>query len=86
MFRIGGDEFAAILYDVSDAQWQQLKSEFYEKLKKHNAGNANRLSVAMGCASMRDGVKECMRRADRRMYRDKANIKAGQEPSGIDRD
>ena len=83
VFRIGGDEFVIILYDV---QYDQ-RSELFEKLKsvvklKAKAKSpTDRISFAAGMADYNsqidESIKDVLKRADTFMYIDKGKMKKG---------
>ena len=77
VYRTGGDEFFAILYDVTEAQWESMKIAFYQNLQKCNKEHSIPLSIALGHAFMEDSIEKSMQLADKRMYQDKTAIKEG---------
>lgn len=72
VFRVGGDEFNAFLYDVDEEDWPKLKQKVEEECEKRNRKAEIPLSVALGSANVlnRD-VEAAIRCADERMYQDK---------------
>ena len=75
VYRTGGDEFFALLYGVSDAQWEQLYDRFLKGLENTNRETELKLSIALGAAEMTDGIDQCIQLADKRMYQNKQQIK-----------
>ena len=82
VFRIGGDEFVAILqgpdYANRMAACRQLKAEFEKSFAQEDASPWLRYSAAVGMAekSADDNTVELVfRRADKAMYRDKERFK-----------
>jgi diguanylate cyclase (GGDEF)-like protein len=82
VFRIGGDEFAIILFDIDKAAAEEKKHLFDEELKDFNQKNKEEplyLQMAIGVAvydpeTDRDYM-EVFRRADEEMYIDKKEKK-----------
>ena len=82
VFRVGGDEFAAILKNEDYENRDALSSAFKKTLTGLNAAAGNdweRISVAMGLASYDPGrdqtVNDVVHRADKLMYADKRSRK-----------
>lgn len=82
-YRIGGDEFVAIARDNDYENTQKLMKKFKDEMKhaneeKHEYGT---LSVAIGSATYHNGdsFESLFTRADRNMYKNKRNIKNGEE-------
>ncbi|MBQ4293620.1 MAG: diguanylate cyclase, partial [Lachnospiraceae bacterium] len=82
VFRVGGDEFAAILKNEDYENRDALSSAFKKTLTGINAAAGNdweRISVAMGLASYDPGrdqtVNDVVHRADKLMYADKRSRK-----------
>ncbi len=70
VYRAGGDEFLAIMYDISDVEFIAKCEELSSMIKARED-----ISVALGWAwhySSSD-IEEVMKMADSRMYADKAN-------------
>ena len=83
VFRIGGDEFVAILknedYENRFALVSRLNAIFAEFLKKPSAAPWERYSLSVGMADCHDGdmsVKQILKRADEEMYAAKQSFKA----------
>ena len=76
VYRTGGDEFCAILENVSDAQWEQLRSCLYGALEQRNQDQPSRLSIAMGSMAVEGSIEKALQTADQRMYQDKVRIKS----------
>ena len=77
VYRTGGDEFCGILENVSDAQWEQLRSQIYRDLTARNETSACPLSIAMGQSPVTDTIEKALQTADQRMYQDKVRVKSG---------
>lgn len=87
VFRIGGDEFAAILtgYDLENAE--ELLRIFYEKMSEINREKEKpyeKVSVAAGAAIFKEkqdrDFHSVFQRADENMYKNKKAIKSGNDP------
>ena len=85
IYRIGGDEFAAMLH-VSQAQLAKLREELEKAVSEWTGDRSKHLSVSCGYASTREFPSEnfaqLSRISDERMYDDKAEY---YRRSGIDR-
>ena len=81
VFRIGGDEFVAILQRADYRERESLIEDFI----KHNADNAcgDGVVIACGVADWREGLKESFEavfeRADERMHENKNSLKTTAE-------
>ena len=82
VFRIGGDEFAAVLLNEDYQNRELLKEQFIQSAKEIDASAENdweRVSMAMGMAEYDpktdDSVDDVVQRADKRMYEDKRILK-----------
>ena len=77
VFRIGGDEFAAILENGDYDKRVELVRGFNEMMDVPKEGN--RPVIAIGLAEYLPGVDECFngvfQRADQQMYKRKAQLK-----------
>lgn len=87
VFRIGGDEFAAILMGQDLLNSHKLMKRFYERMDivNRDAKNAyETVSVAAGMAVFKEGVdmdfQSVFKRADENMYKNKKSMKAGKGP------
>ncbi|MBN2285983.1 MAG: GGDEF domain-containing protein, partial [Tissierellales bacterium] len=75
--RIGGDEFAAVLYDADAQTAEIIKHRIIEEIKVNNENLEKKflaLSVSIGYAipqSEKDSIEELMKKADALMYEDK---------------
>lgn len=83
IFRIGGDEFVAILREGDYVNRKELMSEFRAKLDSLQSENLNiweRLSIASGMAEYSKGsnenIKDVIKRADTLMYENKRLFKS----------
>lgn len=74
LFRIGGDEFAAIM-DVDDQRLQQALDDFQRRTGNWRGGLVDRLSVSCGCARRAEfpekALADLAKIADIRMYQAK---------------
>lgn len=77
-YRIGGDEFCVIGNRLNEKEFEQNCRQFETLLNKETAtvNGGYVFSVAYGYAvTGEDGVDECFKKADRRMYEKKAEYK-----------
>ncbi|MFO7570208.1 MAG: PAS domain S-box protein [Smithellaceae bacterium] len=76
--RIGGDEFLALLPLVDEDICAQAIERLNENIKSFNANNDQPMSLSAGCATAHtgDNLADRIREADRRMYDEKAAMKA----------
>lgn len=88
VFRIGGDEFVAILRGQDLLNSQKLILRFYEKMEqgaKKACKPEEIVSVAAGMAIFSEhkdiDVQSVFKRADENMYKNKIAIKAGEKPN-----
>ena len=88
VYRIGGDEFAAVLqgddYLNREALLTALKEQFDQHRKDTDAEPWERYSAAIGMSAYKTGdeVGTVFERADQEMYREKARMKAEQGAPG----
>ncbi len=78
IYRIGGDEFLALLNGVTREEAQHLQAAFAERMRDKRIGSGIPVEVACGAASTREeGVsfKDLYRLADSRMYENKKAMK-----------
>lgn len=87
VFRIGGDEFVAVLRGQDLLNSQKLMIRFYEKMyqiTKDAKEPQEKISVAAGMAVFKEETdtdfQSVFKRADNNMYKNKVAIKAGQQP------
>lgn len=87
VFRIGGDEFAAVLIGQDLLNSDKLLHRFYDRMEEVNREAENpyeTVSVAAGMAVFKEGVdsdfQSVFKRADENMYRNKKSMKAGKGP------
>lgn len=72
VFRIGGDEFYAFLYNVDELEWETIKDYFQQELKRMNKNEKIPLSISIGCAVVhKKYIQQCIQLADERMYEEK---------------
>ena len=77
VFRTGGDEFFIFLYDTSPEEFQTMVHKTEEKIQFFNETNGFRMSIAIGMVTITDNlILEAVKEADRKMYINKANMKA----------
>ncbi|MBR5577599.1 MAG: diguanylate cyclase [Lachnospiraceae bacterium] len=91
IFRIGGDEFVAILSGRDLLHADALLDEFYEKMKqeqKNSDFGGELISIAAGFSSYDEEkdkeLQDVFNRADIRMYQNKEAIKKGMTPVKIE--
>ena len=76
-FRVGGDEFTVLIYDMEAKTFEVCLRRMYEKIDEINSKSEVKLSMAVGFDVIHSqNVEEAIVRADQRMYEDKARIKA----------
>ncbi len=87
VFRIGGDEFAAILMGQDLLNAEKLMRRFYDRmeiLKRDAESPSESVSVAAGMAVFKEGkdvdFQSVFKRADENMYKNKKSIKSGKGP------
>lgn len=87
VFRIGGDEFAAILRGQDLLNSEKLMRRFYDRMAIINRdaeSPAEKVSVAAGAAVFKEGqdqdFQNVFKRADENMYKNKNSIKSGKGP------
>lgn len=78
IYRVGGDEFVALVTSSELEQLEQITEHFEQKLEEYNRNQTefpDGISVAVGFARFDANVDHCYKdvfqRADERMYRDK---------------
>lgn len=83
-YRIGGDEFAAILSNAEDEEVSQVIRDLIRKISEADSGLPYHLSAAAGYAPVDQeknaSLSDWMHEADKNMYHDKLKTK-GQKPS-----
>ena len=83
-YRIGGDEFAAVVYDP-DADTDVFSERLDEQIRNYNRNSKYRLSVARGFSLIRDengkmkSVGEWKYEADTEMYQNKEKEEGSRE-------
>lgn len=87
VYRIGGDEFIAIITGQDLLSSEKLIHIFYQRMEEINQNAktaAEKVSVAAGMAVFREGTdttyQSVFKRADEKMYRNKESIKSGKGP------
>ena len=85
IYRIGGDEFTAILDKGAD-DWPGILRRLKERFDGWSGKYVNKLAVAIGTAKSSDGpfenINEMINHADQEMYKDKAEY---YKTAGVDR-
>ena len=88
VYRIGGDEFVAILRGSDLLNGSKLIKRFYDRMEIVNRDAENpseKVSVAAGMAVFKEGedadFQSVFKRADENMYMNKKAIKSGGEPN-----
>ena len=73
VFRTGGDEFCAFLYNVEMPEYESMFLKAIAMMEQFNAENEFTMSIAAGHVQIRDHrILEATRAADKNMYADKA--------------
>ncbi len=81
-YRMGGDEFCTIMYNVSLEQCAECAEKLSESVDTYNRTHSNAFSVHIACGyTMYDSeqdydIGDTLRRADRMMYNHKYELKA----------
>lgn len=79
LFRFGGDEFVAILFDVSPTEIDEMIIDFEESLARRNKHLGYKMSIACGYALYHESYDVCFAdvysRADAAMYAQKRKLK-----------
>ncbi|MDY4080154.1 MAG: GGDEF domain-containing protein [Candidatus Metalachnospira sp.] len=70
VYRIGGDEFTAVLTGISESELQNRIDSMYNKITEYNRSAPIQLDFAVGFErlSKADTISDCMNRADKKMY------------------
>ena len=87
VYRIGGDEFIAIITGQDLLNSEKLIHTFYQRMEDINKNAklaAEKVSVAAGMAIFQEGLdvtyQSVFKRADEKMYQNKVSIKSGKGP------
>ena len=85
--RYGGDEFILILHPSNREEAEEITREIREEIKQNVTERKTpyRLTVGIGCEELRDAqddIESCLRRADRKLYQDKAAGKSQSRQAG----
>ena len=79
LFRIGGDEFFVIIFNISKKELEGMIGEFKMILEKINMSEENKVNVAIGYekldCNIEKNIFETIKKADYAMYKDKKKIK-----------
>ncbi len=73
--RYGGDEFILIIHPAAREEIDRLIAEIRDEIGRSVGDAPYSLSVSVGYDELtegRDSVQDCIRRADERLYQDKA--------------
>lgn len=72
VYRTGGDEFFAILKNVTPQQWEQIRQTLDCRIRVFNEGQKIPLSISVGHAFLEGSdMSRCIQLADERMYENK---------------
>lgn len=73
VYRIGGDEFTAVLTGISEPELQNRIDSMYNKIKEYNMAAPIQLDFAVGFEKLikSDTITDCINRADKKMYANK---------------
>ena len=84
IYRIGGDEFCALLDTDPEERYGKAKDEFHKLIRKINDSGEHpyRLQIAQGFVSCEansmETVEDAVKNADEKMYQDKMQLKKAQ--------
>ena len=80
-YRIGGDEFSVLLYNLTQAQLDSRLQQMSQRIQVLNQNSNIPLSLALGYAfAENEDLEQTFRLADQRMYENKEKIKAQGSP------
>lgn len=81
MGRYGGDEFILIIHPVKMDETIQLINEFRDEIDKHDKEKPYPLKVSIGYDKLegQDSFENCVQRADKKLYQNKAYRKQKEE-------
>ena len=72
VYRTGGDEFFAILQNVDEGHWENLRKELDHSIARINERESIFLSIAVGAADLENGnINKAIQLSDQRMYAEK---------------
>ena len=75
-FRMGGDEFNVLIYDMGPEEFEECIRDMKRKIEAINSKSEAKLSIALGYEMVKNkDVELAMEKADQKMYLDKARIK-----------
>ena len=84
VYRIGGDEFFAFLYNVSTEEFQKMKQEAKQQIESFNANNDIQISIALGCVELKDqDILEAIKESDSKMYQRKIEMKKNMDTDKV---
>lgn len=73
--RVGGDEFAVVIYSNSEADFKSFYKKIQQKIRRYNSSHPKvPLSLSIGCAVNKQNplnIYELFKEADNNMYREK---------------
>lgn len=82
VFRIGGDEFTALLYNLTEDTLLDILKSMKETVAEYNRTQSPKLSFSVGYELLKNidnrDINECFRRADMKMYAEKEKWKQAQ--------
>lgn len=69
VYRIGGDEFFAFLYNIRESDWKKIQKQMKQELEKDNAQHDVPLNIAIGSMYLGpENIYQTIQYADRNMY------------------
>ena len=75
-FRIGGDEFALLVYDISEREWNSRLDAMKKQIHSINEKSEVKLSLSLGYEPVRSrNISAAMETADQKMYAEKHKYK-----------
>ena len=87
VFRIGGDEFTALLYNLNEDTLIDILGSMQDAVTLYNETHKPPLSFSVGYELLKNienrDMKECFRRADMKMYAEKEHFKTENEGGAI---
>ena len=76
-FRVGGDEFSVLLYDMEEEELQQRIQAMHRQIEEINGKSEAKLSLALGYEPCRrEDLEAAIESADKKMYMEKGRLKA----------
>ncbi|MBC8559512.1 GGDEF domain-containing protein [Fumia xinanensis] len=73
VFRFGGDEFIALLDNMSESKFRNILCQMNEEINSYNRTAPVKIDFSLGCHQWRAGesIEDCIDAADRNMYENK---------------